>query len=973
MEDKNSIPINNNIIINTIKRHTKKKVSSIRYSKSIYDEFNLNKMGSIKLAKIHSSANRPLNKVGEFNRRTEFCKCCNLPTEQEGIMEKFKFCDNPDNFVKCGEGITLYFIYFKFSIFIMIITFILVNLYNIIYSKKYYKELITICNRNYLPIEEDCKIYLEKTNSSKSYSLISSSYFFMFNSINIKYYRTIYYKLTSENNKKTDSIIINTSYMNFISSITLFIFNLLFIIIIYSKVQYLNISILSLSDYSIFLTNLNYIFKSFFKMKKEIDSKKDIAQNNDHIFNYEEELYNYLGIDKLSLNLSEFEQFLCFLKNKIFIEKKGQIFNIKKINICFKISNLMKLQEKLDKINEKISKIKNHPYQILKNEENKFDGDKRKYFSSFFDSIGMHFCEKVEELKELNEKEEKLRKQIKELMEKSKENVMDNFSGCAFVCLDNIKEHEQFLDSNSNKVFIIYLFKLFVYVFCRCCQSKNKKNIEWLKENIRFERAPEPEDIIFENLEYSKTFTKFLRIFLVYFFSLVLIVICFAIVTTLNYLRKYSDENNNYHIVVAYIVSLLISLCIFIINLFFEKIIDFLTKREKQSTTTNYFLSKSIKLTLFSFMNSGIVPLISEKMVSGKEEYLIINMLMIFLINSILVPLSWTINISYFYKKFRIWLIERKENPFDPDSNHGKTQRELNELYELPSMNIAEKYSYIFKTLLISFFYIPIFPLGVIISILGLFLGYFLEKFNFCHIYKRPEMLNDQLCKTYINFFITVLFISGVGDYYFNIDVYETKNWPLANMIVFGILIFVPYHYMIEYIIKDFLLLRESSVHKSSLDEVYLTFFNNYERANPMTKKEGITNYLNGLKSKEIISESIFQENMNNLQNVNLMKLYYDDSKQRDILKTQKSLLIKEEEKYKIDILYKSLPFRTKINNRDIGSILGSNNFELLKDLPSSVFIPHRNINKNEKHFLDSKRISINDSSERKIYINKNL
>ena len=192
-------------------------------------------------------------------------------------------------------------------------------------------------------------------------------------------------------------------------------------------------------------------------------------------------------------------------------------------------------------------------------------------------------------------------------------------------------------------------------------------------------------------------------------------------------------------------------------------------------------------------------------------------------------------------------------------------------------------------------------------------------------------------------------------------------------MIVFGILIFVPYHYMIEYIIKDFLLLRESSVHKSSLDEVYLTFFNNYERANPMTKKEGITNYLNGLKSKEIISESIFQENMNNLQNVNLMKLYYDDSKQRDILKTQKSLLIKEKEKYKIDILYKSLPFRTKINNRDIGSILGSNNFELLKDLPSSVFIPHRNINKNEKHFLDSKRISINDSSERKIYINKNL
>ena len=393
--------------------------------------------------------------------------------------------------------------------------------------------------------------------------------------------------------------------------------------------------------------------------------------------------------------------------------------------------------------------------------------------------------------------------------------------------------------------------------------------------------------------------------------------------------------------------------------------LDYLTKREKQSTTTNYFLSKSIKLTIFSFMNYGIVPLISELYIKTKGyEYLIINMLMIFLINSFLVPISWTINFSYFYKKFRIWLIERKRAIYDKetDINHEKTQKELNELYELPSMNIAEKYSYIFNTILISFFYISIFPLGTFISFLGLCFGYFLEKFNFCNMYKRPEMLNDHLCKTYNYYFIVALFVSGVGDYIFKSDVYETKIWSLINIIIFGVLIFVPYHYIINYIIKDFILLKESKIHKLNLDEVYLTFYNDYERANPMTKKKGIENYLNGLRNRNIISEDTFQENMNNLNNVNLMKLYYYDSKKRNILKTQRSFMDKEKKKYKLNIA-KTLSVN-KLNDTDIKTVLGMNTSIIIKDISCSVLIQDNNKKENEKNESHSR---INDASERKI------
>lgn len=72
-------------------------------------------------------------------------------------------------------------------------------------------------------------------------------------------------------------------------------------------------------------------------------------------------------------------------------------------------------------------------------------------------------------------------------------------------------------------------------------------------------------------------------------------------------------------------------------------------------------------------------------------------------------------------------------------------------------MNIAMKYSYLFKTILMTMFYLPIFPIGVPISLLGLILAYYLEKYNFTHNYKRPEMLNQKL-ENFISIFSYVYF-----------------------------------------------------------------------------------------------------------------------------------------------------------------------------------------------------------------------
>ena len=531
------------ISLSSSKNNKKNGNIKIKNKKSIFEKFNLDKIGSIKLAKIHKSASRPLNKVGNFNNKTEFCQCCNLPAEQKGILEKFEFWQDPNKFVECGEGISLYFTFFKFAIIILFLTSIIVIIINIIISLKYYEEIENLCYKykNNVLIENNCKLLLkELDDKSKQSNLLSHFYFSKYNIMNTKLYRNLYYSLTSENNKTIDKVIVNTSFINFICLITLLIFNFMFSILISSKSQILNVNVLSLSDYSIFITNLKDIHEYFINKKKELKNKNNIKSN------YEEVLNKELGIDKHLINSSELEQFNCFLKNKICILDNNQILKNIKVNICFKISELMKLEKKLHLISEKISKVKHHPYQILKNEEKNFEGNNRKYFNSFVNILNIHCCEKIEDLEKLQKNEKELLEQIDKLMKESKDNTKQYFAGCAIICLNNIKDQEQFLEKRSEKILIIYLFKLFGYVLCRCCKHKNKRNIEWLKGNIRFDRAPEPEDIIFENLEYANTFKKFVRIFLVYFFSLVLIVICFIIVTSLNYLRKYSDERNNY-------------------------------------------------------------------------------------------------------------------------------------------------------------------------------------------------------------------------------------------------------------------------------------------------------------------------------------------------------------------------------------------------------------------------------------------
>ena len=253
------------------------------------------------------------------------------------------------------------------------------------------------------------------------------------------------------------------------------------------------------------------------------------------------------------------------------------------------------------------------------------------------------------------------------------------------------------------------------------------------------------------------------------------------------------------------------------------------------------------------------------------------NISNLFIVNAIVLPLP-TFMVGYCFKKFRIWLIKRKPE------NFCKTQRQLNEIYELPDMKISYKYSDVCQTLLMTFFYMPIFPLGAVISAIGLILTFICQKFYFIHFYKRPEMLNESLCKFYLEYFIFNILIYSIGDYIFTYQIYGKKTWNLFNLILFSILTIIPYSKLILLYLDNKKIIQKDL---TPMSKAYFTFYNDYERQNPITKKEGLRKYINALREKKCISEKVKKIAIKNVEHINIMEMYYRASLRKSLMRSQ--------------------------------------------------------------------------------------
>ena len=944
-----------------------KKVSKENTEKPIYIKKELEAEEMLQNAEIHCQANRPLKKIKEFTGTVKFCQCCYNPMKDQIHVTNFNYCDSTDEFAEFGTGISLYFFYLKYAIIILLFSFFVLALPSLLISKLCTEEIIGICDKIYA---RDGGNIAYTFPYCKGFENISKDSFFYnnqiilllkLNAMNLKEYREIYLNVT---NGKADmnKVLFNYHLIYFIGLLAMFIIHSIYTLLWFNINKQYDMSVTSPSDYAAIITNMQSAFEIFYyevkKINKLIRNNYFIQQDDPHI---QRKIYKQLqkiGLEKVDkeneINISE--GFNNFIRNIICGNENGKPYDIHLINICYKMNKFKMIKEQIEEKNNNIFLAKNDPEQINKNKELDLPENKYRFFYYPLDVFGLYICpftlyEKDLKISKIEKEKIKLENKLKKILNNKSNLTKDNFSGVVFIIFNSMKEKEKFIEYHQKNIlmtFIYYLSSL-KYYLCTCCINPAKKKDFLLKKNIKIEIAPEPEDVIYENLEFDWV-QRLSRILLAYFISSIIIVICFFLILYLNNIQIRRSQSDHDDIVNRYGVSILISLIIALINSFFQKILNILTKIEKQICMTDFFLSYSIKLTVLTFCSSVLTPYLSNNLYQEhlNHDILITNCFTMFISNSFLIPITWIFNFEFILKKLRKCIIKKK--------NKRLPQKELNSIYELLDMDIASKYSYVLRTLFMCFFYLPIFPLGIPICFIGFIFSYFLEKYNFIKNYKKPIMLNSRIFEVYSKYFILNLFMVSLGDYLFLDDVFSSNLWLLVNIISFSILLICPYDSILSI---DLIEINESDIKVGeSYEDYFYNFFNDYERNNPFTKKEGIQHFLDKLLEKVLITKDDYDTILQNYEHMNLLEIYYKYK-----LNFGRNLLKR--------VLYKRNNMNSKKSLEIIDSTKnvlkqhsGSEEIKEESDNKSNGCDKNININNNEKINLSNKELILNFSNQ---------
>ena len=138
-------------------------------------------------------------------------------------------------------------------------------------------------------------------------------------------------------------------------------------------------------------------------------------------------------------------------------------------------------------------------------------------------------------------------------------------------------------------------------------------------------------------------------------------------------------------------------------------------------------------------------------------------------------------------------------------------------------------------------------------------------------------MLNSNLCKYFINHFKIAVAVFAIGNYIFLKDAEKhfDINWSLINLILFIVIAIIPYHSF-----KFNLLgITEGEMTKGSYDEYELTFPTDYEKQNPLTKKEAMIKYFGRLKEMNSLNSIQYDFLIDKVKKENPMINYYKTSK----------------------------------------------------------------------------------------------
>jgi hypothetical protein len=104
------------------------------------------------------------------------------------------------------------------------------------------------------------------------------------------------------------------------------------------------------------------------------------------------------------------------------------------------------------------------------------------------------------------------------------------------------------------------------------------------------------------------------------------------------------------------------------------------------------------------------------------------------------------------------------------------TQATANKIYERWTIDLADSYAYIARTLFLSTWYASVAPLGIVFSLAGLFSNYWIDKYLLLRVYSIPKAVSEEVFTKVINILEILPLVYMCGNYEYELHITNSDS-----------------------------------------------------------------------------------------------------------------------------------------------------------------------------------------------------
>jgi len=274
---------------------------------------------------------------------------------------------------------------------------------------------------------------------------------------------------------------------------------------------------------------------------------------------------------------------------------------------------------------------------------------------------------------------------------------------------------------------------------------------------------------------------------------------------------------------------------------------------EKRGTQTSYSTAIAKKQAVAILFNTSFTTILVEIILSGGFKStddllvsvdslniygkggIIENMFTTFIISALYTPIFNMIDFSY------LWKLHKQRQAIEGDDIPDLTQAEANALFEGPQPNMSLKYSMLIKTMLLTSFYAPAMPAGIIITIIGLIFLYWSDKYALLRRNCLTLSLNSRLNSSMIEYLEWMAFTFAMGNLMLMFTLIDTEGERAYNrthrIIIWVTLVvsFVSIVFPMERLNRQWFKIQDEVTEDETYDQAKPKFTIDYDLQNPIT------------------------------------------------------------------------------------------------------------------------------------------